>query len=68
MVNIVKVEGFEAFQTKVAELAKTGGDVFVMFSGSKVCKSDNPPKSTLFFLRTAMVQAGVQTVLWPSLW
>ena len=38
MVNIVKVEGFEAFQAKVAELAKTGGDVFVMFSGSKVWK------------------------------
>ena len=36
MVNIVKVEGFEAFQAKVAELASTGGDVFVMFSGSKV--------------------------------
>ena len=35
MVHIVKVEGFEAFQSKVAELAKTGGDVFVMFSGSK---------------------------------
>ena len=49
MVNIVKVEGFEAFQAKVAELAKTGGDVFVMFSGSKVWQSDNPPKSTLFF-------------------
>ena len=35
MVNVVKVEGFEAFQAKVEELAKTGGDVFVMFSGSK---------------------------------
>lgn len=35
MVNIVKVEGFEAFQAEVAELSKTGGDVFVMFSGSK---------------------------------
>ena len=46
MVNIVKVEGFEAFQAKVAELAKTGGDVFVMFSGSKVWKSDDPPTTT----------------------
>ena len=35
MVNFVKVEGFEAFKSKVEELAKTGGDVFVMFSGSK---------------------------------
>ena len=42
MVNIVKVEGFEAFQAKVAELAKTGGDVFVMFSGSKVWKKCCP--------------------------
>eukprot|EP00092_Neocalanus_flemingeri_P015670 GFUD01016962.1.p1 GENE.GFUD01016962.1~~GFUD01016962.1.p1 ORF type:complete len:125 (-),score=30.80 GFUD01016962.1:63-437(-) len=35
MANVVKVEGFEAFQSRVAELTKTGGDVFVMFSGSK---------------------------------
>jgi len=41
MVNIVKVEGFEAFQAKVAELAKTGGDVFVMFSGSKDSNGDS---------------------------
>ena len=35
MVKIYKVEGFEAFESKVAELAGSGGDVFVMFSGSK---------------------------------
>ena len=35
MANVVKVEGFEAFQTALAELTKTGGDIFVMFSGSK---------------------------------
>ena len=35
MVKITKVEGFEAFESKVAELAASGGDVFVMFSGSK---------------------------------
>ena len=35
MATVVKVEGFEAFQAKVAELSKTGGDIFVMFSGSK---------------------------------
>ena len=35
MVKIAKVEGFEAFESKVAELAGSGGDVFVMFSGSK---------------------------------
>lgn len=35
MVNIHKVEGYEAFQSKVTELAATGGDVYVMFSGSK---------------------------------
>jgi len=35
MATVVKVEGFEAFQAKVAELAATGEDVFVMFSGSK---------------------------------
>ena len=35
MVKISKVEGFEAFESKVAELAGSGGDVFVMFSGSK---------------------------------
>ena len=35
MANVVKVEGFEAFQAKIAELTKTGGDIFVMFSGSK---------------------------------
>ena len=34
MVKTTKVEGFEAFQAKVAELAASG-DVFVMFSGSK---------------------------------
>ena len=69
MVNIVKVEGFEAFQAKVTELAKTGGDVFVMFSGSKVWKSAAPPSKsqTISNLRTAMVIAGVQTVLWRSL-
>ena len=68
MVNIVKVEGFEAFQAKVAELAKTGGDVFVMFSGSKVWKKCCPSKGqTISNLRTAMVIAGVQTVLWRSL-
>ena len=68
MVNIVKVEGFEAFQAKVAELAKTGGDVFVMFSGSKVWKNRCPSEvQTISNLRTAMVRAGVQTVLWLSL-
>ena len=69
MVNIVKVEGFEAFQAKVAELAKTGGDVFVMFSGSKVWKNAAPSSKgqTISNLRTAMVIAGVQTVLWRSL-
>ena len=35
MVKKYKVEGFEAFQSKVSELAATGDDVFVMFSGSK---------------------------------
>ena len=35
MVKITKVEGFEAFESKVTELAGSGGDVFVMFSGSK---------------------------------
>ena len=33
---MVKVEGYEAFKEKIAELEKSGGDVFVMFSGSKV--------------------------------
>ena len=65
MVNIVKVEGFEAFQAKVAELAKTGGDVFVMFSGSKVRKKKLKPSQvqTISNCRTAMVKAGVLTVL-----
>ena len=49
MVNIVKVEGFEAFQAKVAELAKTGGDVFVMFSGSKVWKKMLPLQRPNYF-------------------
>ena len=35
MVNISKVEGFDAFQKTIAELKNSGGDVFVMFSGSK---------------------------------
>ena len=35
MVKITKVEGFEAFESKVTELSSSGGDVFVMFSGSK---------------------------------
>ena len=35
MVKTHKVEGFDAFKAKVEELAGTGADVFVMFSGSK---------------------------------
>ena len=35
MVKTTKVEGFEAFESKVTELSGSGGDVFVMFSGSK---------------------------------
>ena len=35
MVKTHKVEGFDAFKAKVEELAGSGADVFVMFSGSK---------------------------------
>ena len=35
MVKSYKVEGFEAFKSKVEELAATKDDVYVMFSGSK---------------------------------
>ena len=35
MATVVKVEGFDAFQAKISELSKTGGDIFVMFSRSK---------------------------------
>merc|ERR1711890_111880 len=35
MATVVKVEGFQAFQTKVSELSSSGGAVFVLFSGSK---------------------------------
>ena len=35
MVKSHKVEGFEAFKSKVEELSATKDDVYVMFSGSK---------------------------------
>ena len=36
MAELIKVEGFDAFKAKLSELtAAGGGDVFVMFSGSK---------------------------------
>ena len=35
MVKSYKVEGFDAFKSKVEELAATKDDVYVMFSGSK---------------------------------
>ena len=35
MVKTHKVEGFDAFKARVEELAGSGADVFVMFSGSK---------------------------------
>ena len=35
MVKVTKVEGFDAFKAKVSELSSAGGDLFVMFSGSK---------------------------------
>ena len=35
MVKSYKVEGFEAFKSKVEELSATKDDVYVMFSGSK---------------------------------
>ena len=35
MAQLIKVEGFEAFKAKLSELTAGGGDVFVMFSGSK---------------------------------
>lgn len=33
--KFIKVEGIEAFNKTIAELEKEGGDVFVLFSGSK---------------------------------
>ena len=35
MAQFSKVEGFDAFKAKLSELTADGGDVFVMFSGSK---------------------------------
>ena len=35
MAELIKVEGFDAFKAKLSELTAGGGDVFVMFSGSK---------------------------------
>ena len=35
MARVTKVEGYDAFKAKISELASAGGDVFVMFSGSK---------------------------------
>ena len=35
MAKVTKVEGFDAFKAKVSELSSAGGDLFVMFSGSK---------------------------------
>ena len=35
MVQKVKVEGYEAFQAKVAEVTKAGKTAYVLFSGTK---------------------------------
>ena len=35
MVKSYKVEGFDGFKSKVTELAASGDDLYVMFSGSK---------------------------------
>ena len=35
MARVSKVEGYDAFKAKISELASAGGDIFVMFSGSK---------------------------------
>ena len=41
MANVVKVEGFPAFEAKLSELLAAGGDIFVMFSGSKTAAGES---------------------------